>query len=841
MLRRLVSLFSRYSAAHLDVTLPGTPITNHDGETVGYVDSVRLKGGRLTVQGWAQASRLRLVLASSEDAAAPTLRREDVAAHLGLPATLGFELSLPATLETLSTSDAPGLVVTPLPGSSPIGPLTLPTSLPKTHLRKIRRQFIIDLGLSMPNIVSWYITKNIRHRSLIKERLGLALNQTSGKIDENLLPGKEFNSTDIPLPEKVDIVLPVYNAYDLLKICLDRVDLNTDVCWRLIIVEDCSSDKRIRPFLRDWSNDRSQVVLLENKSNLGFIGAVNRGLKYALSDKCSSAPVVLLNSDALVPEKWASRLLSPLSDSEVASVTPMSNDAEIFSVPNICVRAVLHPGQAEEIDKVAARIPLLDNNIVTPTGVGFCMAMGRSWLEKIPSLDPIFGRGYGEEVDWCQKAAMKGGRHVALPSLFVEHRGGESFGSAEKLALVAKNNAVVANRYPNYDQNVQDFISADPLRSSRLALGLAWAGSLIPKRSIPVYLAHAMGGGANHWLEHRISEDLNRGYPSVIVRVGTAHRWQVELITPEGRTSGHTDSRVDVVRLLNVLPHRKVVYSCGVGDSDPVEIPDFLCEITSPNDSAEILFHDYFPLSPSYTLLDSDGVYRGHVTPPRDDHAHSVRRMSGSKVSLEAWQDAWAEFAKRADIIVFSEDSAEQVTAVWPHLKDRISLHPHEMRHTIPSLPVPPSDAPPVLAILGNIGRQKGAQVVQDLAKARSRDGQGPRLVLIGNIDPAFSLPETISVHGSYRVDDLENLAKQYAITHWLIPSVWPETFCYTVHEALNTGLPVLAFGLGAQGAAVRRAHNGVEIPFDSQADLVETIRSHMAPAKQNSMLEEAT
>ncbi len=47
MLRRLVSLFSRYSAAHLDVTLPGTPITNHDGEAVGYVDSVRLKGGAL--------------------------------------------------------------------------------------------------------------------------------------------------------------------------------------------------------------------------------------------------------------------------------------------------------------------------------------------------------------------------------------------------------------------------------------------------------------------------------------------------------------------------------------------------------------------------------------------------------------------------------------------------------------------------------------------------------------------------------------------------------------------------------------------------------------------------
>jgi hypothetical protein len=97
--------------------------------------------------------------------------------------------------------------------------------------------------------------------------------------------------------------------------------------------------------------------------------------------------------------------------------------------------------------------------------------------------------------------------------------------------------------------------------------------------------------------------------------------------------------------------------------------------------------------------------------------------------------------------------------------------------------------------------------------------------VLIGNIDPAFDLPDSIALHGSYMVSDLPHLVSQYGVTHWLIPSIWPETFCYTVHEALATGLPVLAFGLGAQGDAVRAAENGIEMPFDAKADLAQTVR----------------
>ena len=138
--------------------------------------------------------------------------------------------------------------------------------------------------------------------------------------------------------QAITIVLPVYNAFEVLPEVLDRVVRHTDLPWRLILIEDASTDPGIRPFLRQWVADQQlafpgRIALIENKENQGFIRSVNAGLKRALA---YSDHVVLLNSDALVPKAWASRLMRPfIAHDRVATVTPMSNDAEIFSAQAI--------------------------------------------------------------------------------------------------------------------------------------------------------------------------------------------------------------------------------------------------------------------------------------------------------------------------------------------------------------------------------------------------------------------------------------------------------------------------------------------------------------------------
>lgn len=839
MFRRVATLYQIYARQRLDFARPGDPILDSTNTRIGHVDRIRLQGGRLQVTGWVLADRVRLMLDGAEAEAVPMRRRPDVAAALGLPETVGFDLAVPAWLDTLRRAQAPGLVIIPAAGAPGVGPVSLPLAVPRGVLMRLRLGFARDLALSVPAILGWFATRNPVWRARIKARLRLGQVAQSGPLDAALFaPPATSAPAPAPVPaplRHITIVLPVYNAFDLLTECLDRIERHTDLPWRLIVIEDASPDPQVRPFLQAWARGRGNVTLLENPQNLGFIGSVNRGFAAAMAEGGADAgPVVLLNSDALVPEGWASRLVAPLAAADVASVTPMSNDAEVVSVPVVCARSTLRPGQAEALDAAARRFAPGAGLAPLPTGVGFCMAMARDWLARVPQFDTAFGRGYGEEVDWCQRTAVMGARHLGLPGLFVEHRGGESFGSAEKRALILRNNDIIGRRYPGYDQGVQDFIAADPLRSARLALGLAWAGSLDPDRTVPVYVAHAMGGGADLWLEDAIADDLAEGHPSVILRVGTARRWQLELVTPQGRTLGQTDD-TDLLRaILAVLPRRQLVYSCGVGDPDPVALPGILLSLLGPGDGVRMLFHDYLALSPSYTLLDADGGYRGPVVAPRADPAHRTRRPDGTPVSLETWQAAWHAMAAQADLVVFSPDGAAQVGAVWPDLADRIRIVPHRLRHAVPRLPAPAPDAPVVLGVLGNIGLQKGAAVLRDLARRLAGMGPGaPRLVLLGKIDPSYALPASVPVHGPYAVEDLPALVARYGITHWIIPSVGPETFCYTVHETLATGLPVLAFALGAQGIAVRQAPNGTEMPFDPAADLAGTILDSLRQMQQ--------
>ena len=211
----------------------------------------------------------------------------------------------------------------------------------------------------------------------------------------------------------------------------------------------------------------------------------------------------------------------------------MSNNAEIFSVPFICEAVPLSAGMVDRIDDIAQSLNWPDPLPAAPTSVGFCMAINARWFGRVPRFDTAFGRGYGEEVDWCQKTRLAGGRHVGLPTLFVEHRGGQSFGVEAKRKAVLRANAMIARRYPAYDLEVQSYIANDPLRTARLALAVVVAGELAIG-PLPLFVAHSMGGGADHALAAEIAAFTAQGQYALVLRVGGPLRWQLEVHGPMG-------------------------------------------------------------------------------------------------------------------------------------------------------------------------------------------------------------------------------------------------------------------------------------------------------------------
>lgn len=808
MMRRVSQVFLRYAVHHGHLEMAGFALRAINGEMFGMVDRVAVRDGRLIVDGWCFSEVVGLTSAGHSDQQTPSLARPDVAQihdkAENYP-TPGFSLSVHheaghKALWALYNGERYIFALVPFEDAD---------------LRRLQRKQIIPFTGAMiralPSAVRWYVRSDFAARARVKDILGLRARTASKLINEQLFAAPATAPAGVVLQTEISIILPVYNAFNLLPDVLARVLAHTDLPYHLIIIEDKSTDPQVRPFLRKWHSAlegdvAARVEVLENEKNLGFIRSVNRAFERALT---LDHHVVLLNSDAFVPQGWASRLMGPIiMDDTVATVTPMSNDAEIFNVPVMCQRSDLGDGVADQIDGVAQRISPDIFTKEAPTGVGFCMAMNLKYLKAEPQLDTVFGRGYGEEVDWCRRVKARGGRHLGHAGVFVEHRGGASFGSEEKLKLVLANNEIISQRYAGYDQMVQDFIRNDPLVSARLALAMAWADAQATASGsgpVPVYLAHDMGGGAEHYLERRIAENLDAMSAVIVIRVGGLHRWKVEVHTAQGILAGDFEKTDFLHELMALLSARAVVYSCGVGGRDPVALPVLLQELSAGDmHSLDVLVHDYFPVSPSYTLLDSDGVYRGVPAANTTDPAHQIKTRGGDTATLREWRMAWGKVMQAADhVTVFSQSSADVMREAYPDSAAQLRVTPHRILHDVCVIARGRGrNGLPVIGVLGNIGAQKGARILQELSQHLAQTKQA-HLVVIGDMDPSYTLSAPAQIHGSYRLGDLPGLVEKYEITDWLMSSVWPETFSYAVHEMLATGMPVWAFDLGAQGDAV--------------------------------------
>ena len=102
-----------------------------------------------------------------------------------------------------------------------------------------------------------------------------------------------------------------------------------------------------------------------------------------------------------------------------------------------------------------------------PTAVGFCMYIRRELLDAIGLFDAeTFGRGYGEENDFCMRAMKAGFRNVLCDDTFVAHAGSRSFASDTE-ALKARNSQLLFAKHPEYLGLVQRFIAADPIAPIR--------------------------------------------------------------------------------------------------------------------------------------------------------------------------------------------------------------------------------------------------------------------------------------------------------------------------------------------------------------------------------------
>jgi GT2 family glycosyltransferase len=265
------------------------------------------------------------------------------------------------------------------------------------------------------------------------------------------------------------VVVPVFNALDALDACLAALDRTLPAGARVHVADDASTDPRVPALIADWvRRTRLAVTSVRRERNLGFPGNCN-----AAFAETGDADVVLLNSDTEPAGDWLSRLAAgAAADPRLASLTPWSNNGEIVSYPNFVSPNPL-PGDPEPLARAAAR--LAPRYPALPTAVGFCMYLRRAALAAVGGFDAeTFGKGYGEENDWCLRAEAHGWRHALCDDAYVVHRGHASF-AATGLAPGGENLRRLNARWPGYNERIARFILDDPLRGDRERLSDALA------------------------------------------------------------------------------------------------------------------------------------------------------------------------------------------------------------------------------------------------------------------------------------------------------------------------------------------------------------------------------
>ena len=264
----------------------------------------------------------------------------------------------------------------------------------------------------------------------------------------------------------IDIIIPVYRNLELTRKCIESVlNANDPETGILFVINDASPEPALTAYCQELTNEQS-VQLVEHDENRGFVRSVNAGI-----ERTAERDVVILNSDTEVPPGWLTRLSAAAEQTPAAaSITPFSNNATICSYPHFCADNALPDGLSlEEVDALFATANAGQVTEI-PTGVGFCMYLRRAAIDDVGLFDATaFGRGYGEENDWCLRATEKGWKHLLATDVFVYHAGGASFGS-EASDYQANALAVISERYPDYERQIAAFIEADPIEPARYAV-----------------------------------------------------------------------------------------------------------------------------------------------------------------------------------------------------------------------------------------------------------------------------------------------------------------------------------------------------------------------------------
>lgn len=755
----------------------------------------------------------------------------------------------------------------------------------------------------------------------------------------------------------VDIIIPIYNAYDDLCKCLQSVYQYTDLVKnRLILINDNSSDTRIEPYLN--SQTKENIIIIHNNENKGFSNNINLGM-----DQSKERDVILLNSDTIVTKNWVEKIVEcAYSDRAIGTVTPLSNNATLCSVPNFCEENSLPEGM--NIDQVAAIVEdcSLKKYPRITVAHGFCMFIKREVINTIGNFDAeTFGRGYGEENDFCNRAEQMGYIHVMCDDTYIYHSGTKSFMSEEKEAYIKEHDRILNERYPqqmhnnavhcqknpngwvgrniafhldiwngkknilyllqsDFREGADDNVGGTQLHVKHLTMGLRKDMNIFVAARDREYLQVTVYTANSEYIFRFYVGEPNM-YPMLRNRIfielfeTLLEGFKIDLIHVHHTSTTSLDIyyvaeklKIPVIYTMHdfyyVCPNVKLIDISGsvcIGKKNKhckkclnkklnlCEQNDYIsmwyarhrevlgmCKvIIAPSLNAKKIFSDFYPEYTEKIHVIEHGINKESILSIDEDKIiytdkfeWRIEKVNKRKRCPFICGVAWikgeqAEYGKvilkitdkYGKVIYFPttygkntdvlrDDNRFYVYLPYSMFKDgRLCIEPliykdnkyymaKNKKEILKGLDFKSKNVYRV-AFIGGLNEEKGACIVRDIIKRGPTDIEWYVLGGIGE-SSLFSLnQDNLIKTGFYYQEDLSTWLMYYKINVICILSKWPETFSYTLSEAVVNGIPVITTNIGALGQRTNGHGYGVTVSVENA---VEETLQYIMTWKQESL-----
>ena len=631
---------------------------------------------------------------------------------------------------------------------------------------------------------------------------------------------------------KCDIIVPIYNAYDFVIKCIESVLKNTKFNGnKLILIDDKSPDERVLPMLKEYEKKYEFIEVLENEKNLGFVGTVNKGMKYSKSD------VLLLNSDTEVTFDWLKRISEcAYSEKMIGTVTPLSNNATHVSVPIGLQENDLPSNMSlDEYGKLVEMCAYNENQQL-PTAHGFCMFIKREVLDLIGYFDEeTFGKGYGEENDFSFRCLDYGYKNILCDNVIIYHKEKQSF-SEKREELIKVNLKKLHDRYPIYSRRIELWCENFPIR--KICENIDYQIKLYNRKNILI-LIHDWNDAENN---------LGGTTLHVYDLIRTMRdKYNFHVLAPADGIYKLTSYFEDDVKCLKFpaidsynlfgfynSQYRKMIEDIVEGFRiDTIHIHHMIGHFFDIMDVAKekniyslITLHDFYSLCPSINMLFKMEKYCPNLR--NKDCGECLIYKTGIRNNvIDNWHDKWGSFLSNFDkVIVPSMNTKKEIGKTYKNLKIDVIEHGIDLEKSNYISNIENSNTYNV-AFVGVMTTHKGGKILEELI--RKTKGSNLKFHLFGTSEfkELEKNKSNYTYHGRYKREELPTLLAENNINLVCNFSIWAETYSYTLTEEIASGVPVLSFNIGAVGDRIKENKYGYIVDIDSSTDeIIEKINN---------------